>query len=127
MNKTELITKLAKKTDLTHAKAAEAVDAIFNAKKGLIVDELAKGKKVTLPGFGSFSIRKRASRLGRNPATGAAIKIPLAQVPGLQGRQDPAREGRQVARLHVRGGAGFLWGPALSFQALFPGMRAQSV
>jgi DNA-binding protein HU-beta len=84
MNKTELITKLAKKTDLTHAKAAEAVDAIFNAKNGLIVDELAKGKKVMLPGFGSFSIRKRASRLGRNPATGAALKIPSRKYPAFK-------------------------------------------
>jgi len=76
MNKTELITKLAKKTGLTQAKAAEAVDAIFNAHKGLIVAELAGGKKVTLPGFGSFSVRKRASREGRNPATGKKITIP---------------------------------------------------
>jgi DNA-binding protein HU-beta len=84
MNKTELITKLAKKTELTHAKAAEAVDAIFNATKGLIVDELAKGQRVTLPGFGSFSVRKRTSRQGRNPATGAAIKIPSRKYPAFK-------------------------------------------
>jgi len=80
MNKTELITKLAKKTGLTQAKAAEAVDAVFNANKGLIAVELGAGRKVTLPGFGGFSVRKRAARQGRNPATGVAIKIPAKKV-----------------------------------------------
>ncbi len=84
MNKTELITKLAKKSGLTQAKAAEAVDAIFNAHKGLIVAELAGGKKVTLPGFGSFSVRKRASREGRNPATGKKITIPARKYPAFK-------------------------------------------
>ncbi|HPW55168.1 MAG: HU family DNA-binding protein [Thermoanaerobaculaceae bacterium] len=84
MNKTELITKLAKKTELTHAKAAEAVDAIFNASAGLIADELGKGRKVMLPGFGSFSVRKRAARQGRNPATGKAIKIPARKYPAFK-------------------------------------------
>ncbi len=84
MNKTELITKLAKKTGLTQAKAAEAVDAIFNAHKGLIVAELSGGKKVTLPGFGSFSVRKRASREGRNPATGKKITIPARKYPAFK-------------------------------------------
>ena len=79
MNKTELITKLAKKTGLTQAKAAETVDAIFNAHKGLIASELGKGSKVTLPGFGSFSVRKRAARMGRNPATGEPIQIKASE------------------------------------------------
>ncbi len=84
MNKTELITKLAKKAGLTQAKAAEAVDVIFNAHKGLIVAELAGGKKVTLPGFGSFSVRKRAAREGRNPATGRKITIPARKYPAFK-------------------------------------------
>jgi DNA-binding protein HU-beta len=84
MNKTELITKLAKKTEMTHAKAAEVVDAIFNATAGIIVDELGKGRKVMLPGFGSFSLRKRAARQGRNPATGKAIKIPARKYPAFK-------------------------------------------
>jgi DNA-binding protein HU-beta len=84
MNKTELITKLAKKTGLTQAKAAEAVDAIFNAHKGLIASELGSGRKVTLPGFGSFSVRKRAAREGRNPATGKTIRIPARKYPAFK-------------------------------------------
>lgn len=84
MNKTELITKLAKKAGLTQAKAAEAVDALFNANKGLIAVELGAGRRVTLPGFGGFSVRKRAARQGRNPATGAAIKIPARHYPAFK-------------------------------------------
>jgi DNA-binding protein HU-beta len=84
MNKTELITKLAKKTGLTQAKAAETVDAIFNAHKGLIASELGRGSKVTLPGFGSFSVRKRAAREGRNPATGKTIRIPARKYPAFK-------------------------------------------
>jgi len=84
MNKSELVTKLAKKAGLTQAKAAEAVDAVFNANKGLIVSELGAGRKVTLPGFGTFSVRKRASRQGRNPATGKAITIPARKYPAFK-------------------------------------------
>ena len=84
MNKSELITKLAKKAGLTQAKAGEAVDAIFNAHKGLVVVELSAGRKVTLPGFGSFSVRKRAARKGRNPATGKAISIPARKYPAFK-------------------------------------------
>ena len=83
MNKTELITKLAKKTGMTQAKAAEAVDAVFNATKGIIAAELGAGRKVTLPGFGGFSVRKRAARQGRNPATGKPIKIPARACPAF--------------------------------------------
>lgn len=84
MNKSELVAKLAKKTGLTLAKAAEAVDAIFNPAKGLIAAELATGKKVTVPGFGSFFPRKRAARKGRNPATGETITIPAKKYPAFK-------------------------------------------
>jgi DNA-binding protein HU-beta len=84
MNKSELVTKLAKKATLTQAKAAEAVDAIFNANKGLIVTEVAAARKVTLPGFGTFSARKRAARQGRNPATGKKISIPARKYPAFK-------------------------------------------
>ncbi|MEW6338348.1 MAG: HU family DNA-binding protein [Acidobacteriota bacterium] len=84
MNKTELITKLAKKTGLTQAKAADAVDIIFNAHKGIIASELGANRKVTLPGFGSFLVRKRAAREGRNPATGKSIRIPARAYPAFK-------------------------------------------
>lgn len=76
MNKSELAVKLAKKVGLTQAKAAEVVDAIFSPHKGIVAVELDAGRKVTVPGFGTFSTRKRAARQGRNPATGKTITIP---------------------------------------------------
>lgn len=79
MNKSELAVKLAKKVGLTQVKAAEIVDAIFNAHKGIVASVLKDGKKVTIPGFGTFSTRKRASRQGRNPATGKSITIKARQ------------------------------------------------
>jgi DNA-binding protein HU-beta len=75
MNKSELAVKLAKKVGITHAKSAEVVDAIFNAHKGIVSVELTGGRKVTIPGFGTFATRKRAARQGRNPATGKSITI----------------------------------------------------
>jgi len=75
MNKSELAVKLAKKVGLTQAKAAAVVDVIFNANKGIVAVELDAGRKVTIPGFGTFSTRKRGDREGRNPATGKKIKI----------------------------------------------------
>ncbi len=78
MTKQEMAAKLAKKTGISSAKAADALSAIFEARpgKGIIAVELDAGRKVTIPGFGTFSTRTRAARTGRNPATGATIKIP---------------------------------------------------
>lgn len=78
MNKKEMAAKLAKACGLSQAKAAEVVNAIFDARsgKGIIAVELDGGRKVTIPGFGTFGARKRAARTGTNPATGK--KIPIA-------------------------------------------------
>lgn len=84
MNKSEMAVKLAKKTGVTQAKAAEIVDSIFNANKGIIAVELDAGRKVTIPGFGTFATRKRSSRQGRNPATGKAISIPARKYPAFK-------------------------------------------
>jgi DNA-binding protein HU-beta len=61
--------------DVTKKQAAEAFDCIFEA----ITKHLAKGERVQIPGFGSFSVSKRAARKGRNPATGATINIPASK------------------------------------------------
>ena len=84
MNKSELAVKLAKKVGLTQAKAAEVVDTIFNANKGIIAVELDAGRKVTVPGFGTFATRKRGSRQGRNPATGKTIQIKARHYAGFK-------------------------------------------
>lgn len=75
MNKSEMAVKLAKKLEMTQAKAAEIVDAVFSATKGIIAVELDAGRKVSMPGFGIFTTKKRGPRKGRNPATGKAITI----------------------------------------------------
>ena len=71
MNKTELVEFIATQADLSKAKAAEAVDAFVEA----VTTSLKKGKDVTLVGFGTFTISKRAARTGRNPQTGAFHRI----------------------------------------------------
>lgn len=77
MNKTELIEHIAKTADLSKAASARALDAMIAAVK----TTLKKGNTVTLVGFGTFSVGKRAARVGRNPRTGEAIKIKAAKVP----------------------------------------------
>ena len=75
MNKTEFAQKLAKKADVSQAKALEIVNLIFAAEpgKGIIAVELDAGRKVTIPGFGTFGTKDRAARTGRNPSTGENI------------------------------------------------------
>ena len=75
MNKSELVQSLASKTDMTKADAQRAVDALFNAKDGILTQALKKGDKVQITGFGTFETRKRKARTGRNPRTGEEIKI----------------------------------------------------
>ena len=77
MNKSELIDQIAKSADISKAAAGRALDATV----GAIRTSLKKGGMVTLVGFGTFYVGKRASRSGRNPRTGAAIKIKAARVP----------------------------------------------
>jgi len=77
MTKTELIDKIASGTGLTKADSARALDSTLTAVKAA----LKKGQKVTLVGFGTFSVVKRKSRKGRNPRTGAVITIPAAKIP----------------------------------------------
>ncbi|MBA3504200.1 MAG: HU family DNA-binding protein [Betaproteobacteria bacterium] len=77
MNKSKLIDAIAKHADISKAAAGRAVDATMNA----IQSSLKKGDIVTLVGFGSFYVGRRAARQGRNPRTGATIKIRAAKVP----------------------------------------------
>ncbi len=77
MNKTELIDHIAKQADISKAAAGRALEAIV----GGIRSSLRKGNSVTLVGFGTFAVGKRAARTGRNPRTGDSIKIKAAKVP----------------------------------------------
>jgi DNA-binding protein HU-beta len=77
MNKSELVEHIATSADLSKAAATRALEATLEA----IGATLQKGGTVSLVGFGSFSVTQRASRTGRNPLTGAAIKIKAAKIP----------------------------------------------
>ncbi|MDR2832532.1 MAG: HU family DNA-binding protein [Streptococcaceae bacterium] len=79
-NKAELISKVAASTGLTKKDATNAVDAVF----ATIQEELAKGEKVQLIGFGNFEVRERAARKGRNPQTGEEIEIAASKVPAFK-------------------------------------------
>jgi len=76
MNKQDLVTEVAKFT-CTKSEARKAMDAVLEA----IKKSLKKGESVTLVGFGTFSVKKRSARKGRNPRTGAPIKIAAKKVP----------------------------------------------
>lgn len=77
MNKSEIIDYIAKTADISKAAAGRALDGAVGAIKGA----LKKGSMVTVVGFGTFYVGKRSARNGRNPRTGAAIKIKAARVP----------------------------------------------
>jgi len=76
MNKSDFINKIAADAGITKAQAQNA----FNAFIGSAQDALKKGERITLVGFGTFSVNERAARKGRNPKTGAEIKIPKKKI-----------------------------------------------
>ena len=80
MNKAELIDAIADSADLSKAAAGRALDSAIDT----ITKALKKGDTVTLVGFGTFSVRKRSARTGRNPRTGEEIKIKASKVPGFK-------------------------------------------
>ncbi|HRP35484.1 MAG TPA: HU family DNA-binding protein [Gammaproteobacteria bacterium] len=80
MNKGELIEAVAAAADLTKADATKAVEAFVDT----VTRALRKGDQVAIVGFGSFSVKSRAARQGRNPKTGATIDIPASRVPGFK-------------------------------------------
>ena len=80
MNKQELIAVMAEKANLSKKDAEAALNAFVGAVEGA----LAKGDKVQLVGFGGFEVRERAARTGRNPQTGAEMKIDAAKVPAFK-------------------------------------------
>ena len=77
MNKSEMIDHIAKQADISKAAATRA----FEAMTGAVKTTLKKGGSVSLVGFGTFAVGERAARTGRNPQTGASIKIKAAKVP----------------------------------------------
>ena len=80
MNKGDLIEAVAESAGLSKADAGRAVDAMVDS----VTDALKKGAQVSLVGFGTFSVKKRAARTGRNPRTGETIQIKASNVPGFK-------------------------------------------
>ena len=80
MNKSELISAIAETSDLTKAAAGRALDATISA----ITESLKNGEPVTLIGFGTFEVRDRAARTGRNPRTGESIQIKASKNPAFK-------------------------------------------
>ena len=79
-NKAELVEKIAGKTNLTKKDVTAAVEALFQS----VEEFLAEGEKVQIIGFGTFEVRERAARKGRNPQTGEEIQIAATKVPGFK-------------------------------------------
>lgn len=80
MNKTELIEAIAASADIPKAAAGRALDAVVDS----VTNALKSGDSVVLVGFGTFSVKERAARTGRNPQTGEEIKIAASKVPGFK-------------------------------------------
>ena len=80
MNKSELIEKIASGADISKAAAGRALDSFI----GAVTEGLKEGDKIALVGFGTFEVRQRAERTGRNPQTGKEIKIAAANIPAFK-------------------------------------------
>ena len=80
MNKSQLVDKISEGADLSKAAAGRALDSFIEA----VGDALKTGDQVSLVGFGTFALRERASRTGRNPQTGATIEIAAAKIPAFK-------------------------------------------
>ena len=81
MNKSDFVAQLAQRTGLSQAKCGEIVNAIFDGNDGIIAQELSSGGKVSMTGFGSFSVRHLAARTGQNPKTGEPMEIEARNSP----------------------------------------------
>lgn len=88
MTKNQLIEKVAKKAHLTKRAAGDAVNSVFN----IIQENLNRGEKTIITGFGTFLVRSRAARRGRNPQTGDTIQIPSKKLPSFTAGKTSKRQ-----------------------------------
>lgn len=86
MNRTELVEALANRTGMPKAAASRVVETLFG-RSGILSNELKKGGRVQITGFGTFRSRRRTARLGHNPRTGRAIRIPAVTLPVFRAGQ----------------------------------------
>ncbi|MDC0160656.1 HU family DNA-binding protein [Gemmatimonadales bacterium] len=84
MNKSDLVDALASAAGMTKADASRAVDAVFSPSDGIIADALRGGNRVQITGFGTFEVKHRKARMGRNPRTGQSIQISASNTPAFK-------------------------------------------
>lgn len=84
MNKTDLVNEVASRANVSKKDARAVVDAIFDPEQGLIADSLRRGDRVAVAGFGTFEIRERGPRVGRNPRTGEEMQIGPSRAPAFR-------------------------------------------
>jgi DNA-binding protein HU-beta len=84
MNRTDIVNALVASHDLSRKDAVAVYRTFFDAEDGLFAKALKKGDKVSLTGFGTFGLRKRAARMGRNPQTGEKVKIAASKAPAFK-------------------------------------------
>lgn len=92
MTKADIVDCIAQATGITKAETAVVVDKLI----GTVIDAISRGERIEIRGFGTFKVMKRAPRTGRNPKTGAVVKIPQRDMPVFK----PSRELR--ARVHAK-------------------------
>lgn len=84
MNKGEIVDRLSEKTNLSKKDARAVIDSLFDPEGGVIAEALGKGERVSITGFGTFEVRERAERMGRNPRTGAEMRVPASKSPAFR-------------------------------------------
>jgi len=84
MNKAELVDAVADRANVSKKDARAVMDALFDPQGGLIAESLRQGERVAVTGFGTFEVRERGPRTGRNPRTGKEIKIEASKAPAFR-------------------------------------------
>lgn len=84
MNKSELVEALARRSDLSKKDARTVVDTLFDPQNGILATAMKRGDRVSITGFGTFEVRKRAERMARNPRTGQQMRVPATKTPAFR-------------------------------------------
>jgi len=84
MNKSELVEALARRSDLSKKDARTVVDTLFDPQNGILATAMKRGDRVSITGFGTFEVRKRAERMARNPRTGQQMRVPATRTPAFR-------------------------------------------
>lgn len=84
MNKGEIVARLSEKANLSKKDARTVIDSLFDPKEGVIAEALQQGDRVSITGFGTFEVRERGERMGRNPRTGETMRMPASKSPAFR-------------------------------------------